>query len=133
MDQPLAIVCFDEVKDLFNTAGRDPAMKYLALRRAMRHQTKVSDRAENKRFFGLLLDASSRITELSPPRERDPSLKFLRPGDQLFAPIYRLDTFDTFAGDAGTEYHLAKLIEAIAGTQTPIPALKRFFSFGRPL
>ncbi|KAL1961862.1 hypothetical protein VTN77DRAFT_986 [Rasamsonia byssochlamydoides] len=125
-DQPLAIICFDEIRELFKVTYEEPPVKYLALRRAMRHQTKVREGVDNKRFFGLLLDTSSRISELSPSREMDPSLKYLRPG-HLFPPIYRLDTFDIFVGATGTQYHPNKL------TQTETPALRSLFSFGRPL
>lgn len=128
LDQPHAIFCLDEARHLFFQGPSEESddMRFLAFRLATRHQTRVRDpqsgiTRDNKRFFALLLDTSSRVSAFSPPREHDPSKKFLRPGD-LFAPIYKIDSKDVFARDSGAE----------SRSETTVGPV-RLFSLGRPL
>lgn len=68
-DEPTALICFDEAIELFSTI-REPKMRYLSLKKSMRYLTKTDRSKNQKRFFGLLIDISSRISE--PPPTRPP-------------------------------------------------------------
>ena len=96
-DYPLALFCVDEARGLLNLKGNPPEMKFLAFRRALRHQSKVSSSQDRKQFFALFLETSSCVNDFSPPAKDDLSADFLH--DSLFLPIWRIDTMDMFAGD----------------------------------
>lgn len=118
-EQPHAILCLDEARHLFFRGPSEVSddMRFLAFRRATRHQTRVRDlqsglTRDNKRFFALLLDTSSRVSAISPLRKHDPSMKFLRPGD-VFAPIYQIDSKDVFARGSGAKSKLEATIDPV--------------------
>ena|SRR5436190_12234906 len=49
-NQPFALICIDEARELFPKDQRDPAMIFRALRRAMWHQTKSLSKDDPRQF-----------------------------------------------------------------------------------
>ena len=128
-DHPLALFCVDEARGLLNLKGNPPEMKFLAFRRALRHQSKVSSSQDRKQFFALFLDTSSCVNDFSPPAKDDLSADFLH--HSLFLPIWRIDTMDVFAGDL-SDLEVVQVEHDFGRSRLTIDEAK-LFSLGRPL
>lgn len=102
-DKLQAIICFDEARALLDTEHRpepERDMKFRALRRALRHQTKIGEDTDDKRFFALFLDTTGRVSDFSPPTRDDLSLRYVDPETlDLFPPLYKIHGWDLFAVD----------------------------------
>lgn len=134
-DHPEAIICLDEARGLFEITsnsleeGEGPAWRFLAFRRALRHQSKIDPTTDSKRLFGLLLDTVSRVTDFSPPTHDDPSTREAN-ASKLFPPIWRLDTLDTFTDNATA----ASTVQVRNNNKPPVTMdYRKLFSLGRPL
>ncbi|OJJ40915.1 hypothetical protein ASPWEDRAFT_64252 [Aspergillus wentii DTO 134E9] len=114
LQEPAALICLDEAGELF---ADDDSERFLALRRAMRDRMAMRHKESKKTFFAILLDTSYRLSLFLPPRGRDPSLKYLRPG-HLLGPIFQINTFDLFG--------------SVTDPDVNIDAAQ-LFSLGRPL
>lgn len=113
-------------------------MHFLALRRAMRHQSK-QPWGDTKEFFGLLLDTSAQVSDFSPPLERDPSMKtpLMRHASdeaeivgqerKLFPPVFEIDTMDAFAPQ-----HLKHPVGPNQGDEA-FDVARSLYTLGRPL
>lgn len=130
-EQPI-IICMDEARALFKEPRQEGAgceYRFLAFRRALRHQSKLSENEDQKRFFALLLDTSSKISDFTAPRVRDVSLKKENAeGKDLFPPIYQVDSMDILAKNMAHGWK--ELKEAI---RTNKPGLPYLYTLGRPL
>ncbi|KAL1989368.1 hypothetical protein VTN96DRAFT_130 [Rasamsonia emersonii] len=126
---PSAIFCFDEARELLNnpTEIEESDMMFLALRRALRQQTKSAKNQDEKEFFAVLLDTSSKVNAFSPQKELDPSAKWTE-SDRLFTPIYKIDSMDVFARDTVDGVPKVALKPILKDGD-----LKSLFSLGRPL
>lgn len=125
------IICIDEARSLFREPRQDNGCEgqFLALRRALRSQSTLSKDEDQKRFFALLLDASSKISDFTAPRSRDPSLnKKNVEGKDLFPPIYQVDSIDILS--ESTDNGWKELNEAIRTNKSHLTYL---YTLGRPL
>lgn len=137
-DDPSALICFDEARQLFARDARiletEQNMRFLALRRALRHQTETGKHRDSKRFFGILLDTTAKISDFSPPHDRDSSLKFIDPSKlDLLDPIFEIDTMDLFAPDVQQGWQMLKVAASASGSNTKCPELIYLYRLGRPL
>ena len=137
-DKPDTLMCFDEARGLFSTDGKlsqeAREMKFLALRRAMRHMTKISKHEDRKQFFGLFLDTTARMADFTPPHGYDASLKWNPPGKlKLLKSIFELDSFDVF-GISEEEGWSQLRAAAMTPESAELPGdLVYLLSLGRPL
>lgn len=125
------IICVDEARSLFREPqqGNGCECQFLALRRALRRQSTLSKDEDQKRFFALLLDTSSKITDFTAPRLRDPSLnKKNVEGKDLFQPVYQVDSIDILS--ESTDSGWKELNEAIRTNKSHLTYL---YTLGRPL
>lgn len=123
-ERPGAVMCFDETRQLFLDGTDEPEYRFLALQRAMGHQSTVSRGRSERRFFGLVLDTSSSVSNFSPPQAHDKSLKIVNPS-LLYAPIFGIDTMDVLG-----EAHRGKTPLTVANME---PSAGRLYRLGRPL
>lgn len=96
-DELGVLLCFDEAGALFSPGGQFEDSKFVALRRALRHQATTSFKQPFKRFFGIFLETASRVSQFYPSKGRDFSQ---HRGDEhldLMKPFFGPDTFDLFA------------------------------------
>lgn len=132
--KPQAVFCFDEAQALLDRWGqRGPIheMKFLALRRALRHQSKTSKDVDDKRFFALFLGTTGTVSEFSPPTPDDLSLRLAGPEEMdLFPPIYKISTFDIFAVDESKGWE--QLYNSLR-PEFPDRSLDYWCYLGRPL
>ncbi|KAB8219267.1 hypothetical protein BDV33DRAFT_204584 [Aspergillus novoparasiticus] len=133
-NQVSIILCFDEARGLLNPslpANQGQEGIFLGFRRALRHQSKISHEIDHKRFFAVLLDTAARVSDFSPPRKLDPSLKWIEPEELgLFPPIYELDTMDILAQDQDVGWKMLRdNLREEHGTNN----LNYLYNLGRPL
>lgn len=131
LNGPAAVFCFDKANELL-TAQReaeedDSEMRFLALRRALRNQTKSTNFLDEKEFFAVMLDTASKVSSFSPPKELHPSAKWVEP-DKLYPPIYKIDTMDLFARDVVNGVPKVHFKPTLGDED-----LRTLFSLGRPL
>ncbi|KAL1979111.1 hypothetical protein VTN96DRAFT_6838 [Rasamsonia emersonii] len=135
-NEPSVLICFDEAQELISDWSYARDMRFCALRRAMRNQTclgfskdiKKRCDVDRKRFFGLLLDTVTRISDPSPQDTFDPSLKAVS-DRHVFPPIYQIDSMNVFVDDAAdSQYHPDQLI----GARVRVMLSDTFFPLGDP-
>lgn len=125
---PLALFCLDEARGLLDPEDDPPEMRFLAFRRALRHQSMVGPKEVKKQLFGLFLDTTSCVNDFSPPIKDDLSANFSH--HALFPPIYRIDTGNIFAEEPMET--IVQVEHGIEGSKVTIDE-EKLFSLGRPL
>ena len=125
------ILCFDEAKQLFeNLPPQQQDVRFLALRRAMRHQTEVARHKDVKRFFGLLMDTTAKISDFAPPQDEDSSLARFEINEfNLIDPIFKINTMDIHAPEEDMGWK--QLREASESTAPD--DITHLYQLGRPL
>ncbi|EFX03060.1 hypothetical protein CMQ_2989 [Grosmannia clavigera kw1407] len=117
IDMPV-ILCFDEARTLLQSTKDVEASSFMALRSAAKRLS-FQPPASLAKFFIVMIDTTSRITNFVSPRIRDHSQKMLNV--ILLEPIWRIDTWSVFAQ--------ARMPEP-DGSET---AVSELFRIGRPL
>lgn len=112
------IVCFDEARALLQFTEEGEATSFRALRTAAKLLS--SKMPENlAKFFIVMMDTTSKISNFAPTRIRDPSQKMRQLS--LLEPIWRIDSWSVFAQ--------ARMPEPDGGDD----AVAELFRLGRPL
>lgn len=126
------LICLDEARDLFEIRPNETidASRYGAWRRALRHRATNEDKTASKlQFFGIVTDTTSRVSHLSPSKWWDQSLRLIKPGGNLFPPLWEISTFDILAVE--DLYRQGRL--PVHNQTLDNQYYRDLFSFGRPL
>ena len=126
------LICLDEARDLFEMRPNETidASRYGAWRRALQHRATNEDKTASKlQFFGIVTDTTSRVSHLSPSKWWDQSLRSIKPGGNLFPPLWEISTFDTLAVE--DLYRQGRL--PVHNQALDNQYYRDLFSFGRPL
>lgn len=126
------LICLDEASQLFHTRSNETLdqSRFGAWRRALRHRATAEDgKTKTLQFFGVVTDTTAQVSHLSPPRVQDPSLAASSKLQDLFHPLWEVDSFDVLA------YKSLYAIDQLPAHGI-IPSdeyYRKFLSFGRPL
>ncbi|KNZ61827.1 hypothetical protein VP01_13519g1, partial [Puccinia sorghi] len=83
------LLAIDEASQLLHSSGLPYGMTFF---RIFRHT--LAKIPSQNRFFSILADTTSRVTNFNLPAHLDPSHRPGKTGRKLFAPIYQIPTFD---------------------------------------
>lgn len=96
-EPPFVLFCFDEARTFLRHGDDD--FRFDVARRALRHRSTVRSGWDRKKLFAVFLDTNSSVSELSPPKALDSSLRHVDL-DMLLPPIYQIDSMDMLASAA---------------------------------
>ncbi|KAA1086214.1 hypothetical protein PGTUg99_006901 [Puccinia graminis f. sp. tritici] len=85
------LLAIDEASDLMDHTDRRLHIPYFSVFRQA-----LSTIPSSMGFFSVFTDTTSRVANLNPTLDQDPSSRFHGRGVDLFAPIYKISTFDVF-------------------------------------
>ncbi|OAV85454.1 hypothetical protein PTTG_30512, partial [Puccinia triticina 1-1 BBBD Race 1] len=108
------LLAIDEAGNLVNQIDEKLRIPYFCVfRRVLSHIPVKTG------FFGLVTNTTSRVANFNPALTRDPSLRYLGLGVDLFPPIYQISSIDVFVPKAPSSWD--ELLSA-----------ERLFSYGSP-
>lgn len=115
-NEPGVLICLDAAQELTLKDTTHPEMRFEALQAAFRNRS-MDVIKPDKTFFGILIDTTCHVPNVSARPSRDPAARWISTG-RLFPPIYQIHTMDLFSQSASPSTDID---------------VKRLFSLGRLL